>query len=176
MALTKDQKHQIVADVVNLLEESKMTVVANYTGTTVKAIQQLRRESRDSGTQIRVVKNRLVKQALKQTSNLKDVSVGELNGQLLYAFNPNDEAAPAQALAQFAKTNDTLKFIGAISSDGSMLSADDVKALANLPSKDQLRAQLVGTIQAPLSSFARVLSGNLQGVLYVLQARADNIN
>jgi large subunit ribosomal protein L10 len=175
MALTKDQKHDIVADVAELLSQSKMTVVASYAGTTVKAMQQLRRDSQEAGTQIRVVKNRLVIKALQQTDRLKGIDTSDLNGQLLYAFNANDEAAPAQALAQFAKTNDNLTFVGGITADGTMLSIDDVKALASLPSKDQLRAQLVGTIAAPLSSFVRVLSGNIQGVLYVLQARAETI-
>jgi large subunit ribosomal protein L10 len=176
MALTKDQKHSIVADVANLLDQSKMTVVAAYTGTPVKAMQQLRRDAQEGGTQIRVVKNRLVIKALRQNDRFKNVDTDNLIGQLLYAFNSQDEAAPAQALANFAKTNDSLAFVGAITADGNLLSVEDVKMLANLPTKDQLRGQLVGTIGAPLSSFVRVLSGNLQGVLFALNARAESIN
>jgi large subunit ribosomal protein L10 len=175
MALTKDEKNAIVSDVTSLLEASKLTVVASYTGTTVKAMQQLRRESHDNGTQVRVVKNRLVVKAIGQVDRLKATDTGALSGQLLYAFNTDDEVAPAQALAKFAKQNPSLQFIGAITVDGNFIGADDVKALASLPSKDQLRGQLVGTLAAPLTSFMRVLNGNLTGFLYALQARADAI-
>jgi large subunit ribosomal protein L10 len=175
MALTKDEKNAIVSDVTGLLESSKLTVVAQYTGTTVKAMQQLRRESRDNGTQVRVVKNRLVIKALGQVDRLKSTDTATLTGQLLYAFNADDEVAPAQTLAKFAKENPTLAFVGAISADGTFIGADDVKALAALLSKDQLRGQLVGTLAAPLTGFMRVLNGNLTGFLYTLQARADTI-
>jgi large subunit ribosomal protein L10 len=175
MALTKDEKNAIVSDVTSLLESSKLTVVAQYTGTTVKALQQLRRDSRDNGTQVRVVKNRLVIKALGQIDRLKDAETGALSGQLLYAFNADDEVAPAQILAKFAKENPTLAFVGAITADGNFIAADDVKALAALPSKDQLRGQLVGTLAAPLTGFMRILNGNLTGFMYVLQARGEAI-
>ncbi|MEK7152467.1 MAG: 50S ribosomal protein L10, partial [Patescibacteria group bacterium] len=102
MALTKQEKHDVVSEVSELLSSSKMTVVATYQGTTVKAIQQLRRDARDNGTKVRVVKNRLVIKALQANDTLKDVDVSALNGQLLYAFNSNDEVAPAQVLNNFA--------------------------------------------------------------------------
>lgn len=175
MALTKDEKNAIVSDVTSLLSASKLTVVASYTGTTVKAMQQLRRDGREGGTQVRVIKNRLVIKALGQVDHLKTADTSSLTGQLLYAFNADDEVAPAQILAKFAKENPSLAFVGAITNEGTFIGAEDVKALAALPSKDQLRGQLVGTLAAPLSSFVRVMSGNLQGVLYALQARADAI-
>jgi large subunit ribosomal protein L10 len=175
MALTKDEKNAIVSDVTGLLESSKLTVVATYTGTTVKALQQLRRTSRENGTQVRVVKNRLVIKALGQVDTLKGADTAALTGQLLYAFNADDEVAPAQTLAKFAKDNPNLAFVGAITADGNFIGADDVKVLAALPSKDQLRGQLVGTLAAPLTGFMRVLNGNLTGFLYALEARADAI-
>ncbi len=175
MALTKDKKTEIISETVNLLSSSKMTVIAAYPGTTVKAMQDLRRQGLETGTTIRVIKNRLVKQAMKQTENLKDTKDEFLNGQLLYAFNADDEVAPAQALANFAKMNPTLEFIGAITGDGQIVDADNVKVLASLPSRDQLRAQLVGTIAAPLSGFLNVLSGNVRGVLNVLLAHAEQM-
>lgn len=173
MALTKEKKHQVVAEMRQLLEDSKLTVVATYPGTNVKAMQNLRREARENGTIVKVVKNRLVKKALEQSEKLKDVSTDELKGQLLYALNDRDEVAPAQALSAFAKTNPSLEFVGAITPEGQFISRDDVKALADLPSKDQLRAQLAGTLAAPLSSFVSVLSGNIRGLINVLQARAE---
>ncbi len=175
MALSKDKKHEVVDEVKELLTISKLTVVAKYQGTTVKAMQALRAQARDSGTNVKVVKNRLVKKAIEQTEHLKDADTAALEGMLLYAFNSEDEVAPAQALANFAKTEPSIEFVGAYTLDGHFMSADDVKALASLPSKDQLRAMLVGTLAAPLSGFVNVLSGNVRGVLNVLNARAESL-
>ncbi len=175
MALTKAKKDEVVAEVGELLSSSKLTVVAAYQGTTVKALQTLRREARGNGTQVRVVKNRLVIKAIEGTDGFKQADTSALTGQLLYAFNSEDEVAPAQALAAFGKTNPTLQFVGAFAADGTFMGADDVKTLAALPSKEQLRGMLVGTIAAPLSGFVNVLNGNIRGVLNVLSARAEAI-
>jgi len=173
MALTKDKKHEVVEQVGKLLDESKMTVVAAYTGTSVQSLQQLRRQARQGGTDVKVIKNRLVAKALAENDKFKETDTAALKGQLLYAFNSQDEVAAAQALADFAKTNPSIVFAGAINADGLFLGADDVKALAGLPSKDQLRSMLVGTLSAPLSGFVSVMAGNVRGVLNVLSARAD---
>lgn len=176
MALTKDKKQAVISEVAELLQSSKLTVVAKYQGTGVKAMQKLRRDARDNGTRVKVVKNRLVKQALQNTDGLKDVDTTALEGMLLYAFNSEDEVAPAQSLHAFAKKNPTLEFVGAITDEGQFIEAGDVKALANLPSKEQLRGMLVGTISAPLSGFVGVMSGNVRGVLNVLNARSEAIS
>lgn len=174
MALSKDKKSEVVSDVTAALQSSKMTVVAKYQGTTVKAIQQLRRDSRENGTKLRVVKNRLVIKALQDVDTLKDVDTSELKGQLLYAFNGEDEVAPAQALAKFAKLNPTIEFVGAITAEGKFLSSDEVKALATLPSKNDLIAQVVATLTSPLNDVMGGLSGNLHGLLDGIEAKAAN--
>ncbi len=172
MALTKQEKSDVIAGIGELLKESKMTVVAKYQGTTVKALQQLRRDSRDNGTKVKVVKNRLVIQALKGIDAFKDIDTADFQGMLLYAFNSEDEVAPAQILAQFAKANPTIEFVGAISAEGKLLSADEVKALATLPSKDQLIAQVVATLLSPLHDVTNALSGNLHALLDGVEAKA----
>src|SRR5688572_29164047 len=136
MALNKVKKNEVVAEVSELLASSKLTVVAQYKGTTVKAIQALRKEAKDNGTKVSVIKNRLVIKALEASETLKSVDNSALKGQLLYAFNANDEVAPAQVLHTFAKTNPSIQFVGAITADGTFMNADDVKALAVLPSKN----------------------------------------
>ncbi len=176
MALSKDKKAEVVSEVAELLKDSKLTVVAKYPGTSVKSMQELRRSSRENGTKVLVVKNRLFKKAMEGDSRLRSVDASWLTGQLLYAFNSDDEVAPAQDLANFAKQEPQLEFVGGINADGQLLSADDIKMLASLPGKEQLRAQLVGTIAAPLSGFVNVLSGNIRGVLNVLEARAESIS
>jgi large subunit ribosomal protein L10 len=175
MALTKTKKDDVVAEVAALLATSKLTVAAKYQGTTVKAMQELRRNAKGNGTVVKVIKNRLVIKALQQSNTFKEASVSDLTNMLLYAFNAEDEVAPAQALAAFAKTNPTIEFVGAFTADGQFIDAEDVKALAALPSKEQLRGMLVGTIAAPLSGFVNVLAGNVRGVLNVLNARAESL-
>jgi large subunit ribosomal protein L10 len=174
MALTKDKKHEIVKEVADLLKESKMTVVAKYKGTGVKAMQQLRRDARDNGTKVKVVKNRLVMQALKSTDSLKDIDTSALEGMLLYAFNSEDEVAPAQSLHGFAKQNPSLEFVGAITAEGEFLGAEDVKALAVLPGKNQMIAGLINTLNAPVEGVISGLSGDLHGLLKGLSAKAAN--
>jgi large subunit ribosomal protein L10 len=172
MALTKQQKNDLVAEVSELLSSSKMTVVAEYKGTTVKAMQALRRQARDNGTKVKVVKNRLLIQAMKATDALKDTDASGLEGMLVYAFNAEDEVAPAQILAEFAKKNPTIKFVGAISAEGKFLAADEVKALASLPGKDQLIGQVLATLAAPLNDSINALSGNLHALLDGIEAKA----
>jgi large subunit ribosomal protein L10 len=165
MALTKPKKDEVVSEVAELLSSSKMTVVTKYEGTTVKALQQLRREARDTGTKVKVVKNRLVIKAVQQNKTLKDVDTSALEGMLLYAFNNEDEVAPAQAIAAFAKKNPTLQFVGAISGEGKFLSADEVKTLADLPSKEVMIGSVINTLLAPVNDTMNALSGNLHALL-----------
>ncbi len=172
MALTKNKKNEVVKEVSELLSSSKMTVVAAYQGTPVKAMQELRRSGRDNGTQLKVVKNRLVIKALQANDTLKDIDTTGLNGMLLYAFNSEDEVAPAQTLATFAKKQPTIEFVGAFSAEGKFLTADEVKALATLPSKNELIAQVIATLNAPLNDTVNGLSGNLHALLDGIEAKA----
>ena len=165
MALTKSEKDDVVAEVAELLSTSKMTVVAKFQGTTVKALQSLRKDAKATGTRVKVVKNRLVIKALQQNDALKSVDVSLLEGMLLYAFNAEDEVAPAQSLNTFAKANPTLEFVGAITAEGLFIDADSVKDLAGLPSKNQLIAQVVATLLSPVHDVTNALSGNLHALL-----------
>jgi len=165
MALTKSEKNDVVAEISDLLSTSKMTVVAKYQGTTVKAIQALRKEAKGNGTKVKVVKNRLVIKAIQANDTLKDADVSELTGMLLYAFNGEDEVAPAQILKNFAKANPTIEFVGAISGEGKFIDANDVKALADLPSKDQLIGQVIAQLLSPVHDITNALSGNLHALL-----------
>lgn len=172
MALTKQKKNEVVAEISELLSSSKMTIVAQYQGTTVKAIQTLRKDAKSNGTKVSVVKNRLIIKALEGSENLKNVDMSALKGQLLYAFNSSDEVAPASALATFARTNPSIQFVGAITADGKFISADEVKALAALPSKNDLIAQVLATLASPLNDVMNGLSGNLHALLDGIEAKA----
>lgn len=173
MAITRQKKETQVGELAELLANAKLTAFASYQGVSVKELQTLRRSAREAGVSIKVVKNRLVRVALSQTEALKNVETTALQGQLLYAISSEDEVAPAQVLAKFARTNEALQLLGGFDATGTLLNEQDIKSLADLPSKDQLRGMLVGTLAAPLSGFVNVLAGNVRGVLNVLNARAE---
>jgi len=173
MALTKEKKAAVVDEIKNLLASSKMTVVASYKGTAVKDMQTLRSQAKESNTIVKVVKNRLVIQALKQMDNLKGVQVDQLEGMLAYAFNQEDEIAPAQSLAAFAKTNPTLLFVGGITPEGKWLSADEITSLSALPSKPVLIASVVSLLGSPITSIVNSVGNQLPNILANLQARTN---
>lgn len=174
MALTKNAKQDVIQEVSDLLKTSKMTVVAKYEGTTVKAMQSLRRDAKANGTKVKVVKNRLVIQALKAADGFKDTDTSALEGMLLYAFNGDDEVAAAQVLNNFAKANPNLEFVGAIDAEGNFLDAESVKSLAKLPGKNQLLAGIVNLLNSPVRGVVGSLGGNLHGILQGLEAKAVN--
>lgn len=172
MALTKDKKQAVIDEVSSLLADSKMTVVAAYQGTPVKAMQSLRRSGRDNGTVLKVVKNRLVIKAIQGNDTLKNADTSALNGMLLYAFNNQDEVAPAKVLAEFAKDQPTIQFVGGISAEGKFVSAEEMKALSALPSKNELIASVVATLLSPVNDVTSGLSGNLHALLDGVEAKA----
>jgi large subunit ribosomal protein L10 len=165
MALKKSEKDSVVAEVAELFSTSKMTVIAQFQGTTVKALQTLRKDAKQNGTKVKVVKNRLVIKAIQQNDILKGADVSTLQGMLLYAFNSNDEVAAAADLNNFAKKNPTIQFVGGISADGLFVDAGNIKALAGLPSKNQLIAETIAMLLSPVHDITNALSGNLHALL-----------
>lgn len=173
MALSKDKKNEVVSELVDLINGAKMTVVAKYEGTTVKSMQELRAKAEENGTTVKVVKNRLVVKALAQTENHKEAPVDGLNGMLMYAFNSTDEVAPAQVIHAMTKNEPQLEFIGAFDASGNFLNAEEVKALAQLPSREQMIATVINTLQSPVRGVMSGLSGNLHGLLDAVAAKAS---
>lgn len=174
MAITKDKKHEQVAELTELFKTAKIAVTAKYTGLSVQDVQELRKAAREAGVVIKVVKNRLVRVALQQSDQYKDADTSSLTDQLLYAFSNNDEVAPAQVLAKFAKTHDHLKLVSGFS-EGNTLDTSVVNALASLPSKEQLRGQLVGVIAAPLTQLLGVMNGTQRGFTQVVAQHAEQL-
>lgn len=172
MAISRDKKQALVAEMSELLSNSKLTVFAQYQGLSVADVQELRRAAREVGVVIKVTKNRLVRVATQGIDTYKNVDTSSLEGQLLYAFSSEDEVAPAQVLNTFAKTHPELQFVGAFSGEGNNLSADEVKALAGLPSKNQLIAEVVAQLLSPVHDVSNALSGNLHTLLDGVEAKA----
>lgn len=173
MAISKDKKNELVADLTELLTNAKTTVYAKYQGLTVAELQDLRKAARESGVKIKVVKNRLVRVAMGQIAVYKDTDTTGLTGQLLYAVSDNDEVAPAKVLAEFAKAHKALELIGGFSDLGNSLSTDEVKSLAAMPSKNELVAQVVAQLLSPATDSVSSLTGGLPGIVSGLEAHAN---
>ena len=150
MAISRDKKQALVAELKQLLKEAKAVANATYAGVTVKDLQELRKLARENNVIIKVVKNRLVRVAMKEVDHLKDLDTTSLQGQLIYAFSTEDEVAAAQVLGKFAKTNPNMELVGAFMSDGTVMDTATVTTLADLPSKGQLIGQVVETLLSPL--------------------------
>jgi large subunit ribosomal protein L10 len=175
MAISRDKKNTLVAELADLFASAKGTAGAVYTGLTVADMQTLRRSAREAGVVIKVVKNRLVRVALKESEIYKNADTSLLVGQVVYAFSDSDEVAPAQVLSKFSKTHPDMKLVVGFDATGATLDTANVNALANLPSKDQLRGQLVGVLAAPLTQFLGVANAAQRGFAQVLSQRADQI-
>jgi len=167
---TKLQKEEIVKDLAGKLKASKAVVFSDYKGLRVKDMTMLRKELREAGIDIKVLKKTLISLALKDAGIELDVK--KLEGQIAIAISSGDEVAAAKIIAKAAKANENLKIIGGILGVKE-LSAAEVNALAKLPSKEELLAKLVGTLNAPVSGFVNVMAGNLRGLVNVLKAVAD---
>lgn len=174
MAISRDKKNELVAEFTELLTNAKTTAFATYQGLSVADIQVLRAQAREQGVVIKVVKNRLVRVVLTGIDAYKDIDSSSLTGQLLYAFSAEDEVAPAKILSEFAKKNDALVLAGGFSLEAGLLSADDVKALAALPSKSQLIAEVIAQLLSPVHDVTNALSGNLHALLDGVEAKATS--
>lgn len=175
MAISRDKKQALVAELAELFASAKGTAGAAYTGLGVADMQELRKIAREAGVSIKVVKNRLVRVALSQSEKHKDADTSLLTGQLVYAFSADDEVAPAQVLAKFAKTHSELQLIVGFDADGKTQDTATINALSQLPSKDQLRGQLVGVLAAPLTQFLGVANGAQRGFVQVLSQRSESL-
>ena len=174
MAISKDKKQQLVADLNEILSDAKMTVFAKYQGLSVSELQELRHLARENNVKVKVVKNRLVRVAMGEIAVYKDTDTSALEGQLLYAISNDDEVAPAQVLAKFAKEHQALELKGAFSAEGKSLNEQEVMELSKLPSKDQLIGQVVNMLTGTVNDVTNALSGNLHALLDGVADKATN--
>ena len=154
MSLNKSEKQTVVTDVAAQAARSQTLALAEYRGLTVAHLDVLRKQARDKGVYLHVLKNTLARRAVAGTPF--EVASESMVGPLIYGFS-EDAVAAAKVIADFAKGNDKL-VIKAGAYAGKALNADGVKALASIPSKEVLLSQLLGLMQSPISRFARVLA------------------
>ena len=147
-------KSELVSTLNDVFANTNVVVVAHYAGLTVADMQNLRAQMKQAGATVKVAKNRLAKIALEGT-DVASIS-GLLKGPTLIAYSSDPVAAPKVAVS-FAKANEKLVILGG-AMGATTLNVDGVKALAILPSLDELRAKLVGLIQAPATKIAQVVN------------------
>jgi large subunit ribosomal protein L10 len=154
LGLDLESKKAVVAEVSAHVAKAQAIVVAEYRGLEVENMTQLRREARKSGVYLRVLKNTLARRAVAGTPFEKLAE--KMTGPLIYGIS-DDPVATAKVLDTFAKGNDKL-VIRAGAMPNTLISAQEVKALASMPSREELIARLMGTMQAPIAQFARTLN------------------
>jgi len=150
--VNREEKTELLAELNGIFQGAESVVLAEYIGLTVAEAEALRKKIREAGASLRVTKNRIARLALKDTKfeGLADLFKGPV--VMAYASDP---IAACKACVQFAKENEKLVIMGGALSD-KMLTIDEIKNLASIPSMDELRAKLIGLLQAPASKVARV--------------------
>ncbi len=154
MSLNRNEKAAVVTDVAAQVARSQTLALAEYRGLTVEHLNALRKQARDKGVYLHVLKNTLARRAVAGTPF--EVASEAMVGPLIYGFS-EDAVAAAKVLADFSKGNDKL-VVKAGAYAGKALDANGVKALAAIPTKEVLLAQLAGLLKSPISRTARVLA------------------
>jgi len=170
MPKTREQKEKDLQELTDKLKEAKSVVFSDYRGTTVKDIDAFRRALAKENVFSKVYKMTLVRRALAANG----IDAGELDYKtpVILSLSVDEETAPARLIKNAGKDIKTISILSGLL-DKSVYSREQVLALADLPSKDQLRGMLVGTINAPVSGFVNVLAGNVRGLLNVFNAMAQ---
>jgi large subunit ribosomal protein L10 len=154
LSLNRNEKAAVVTDVGRQAARSQTLALAEYRGLTVEHLNKLRRDARDKGVYLHVLKNSLARRAVSGTPF--EVAQGAMVGPLIYGFS-EDAVAAAKVVADFAKGNDKLVVKGGAYA-GKMLDADGVKALAAIPSREVLIAQIAGLLKSPIQRLAMVMA------------------
>ena len=163
----RPEKAAKVAELKELLKAAKGIVFVNYSGLTVAEDTKLRSAMREAGVKYSVAKNTFIRIAAKEVGIEGLEPILEHNTAI--AVSPEDPVAAAKILNNFSKDHKALELKGGIL-DGKQISVDEVKALAALPSREELLAKMLGSMQAPISGLANVLQGTIRNFVYVLEA------
>lgn len=151
MSSVIEKKIQLVEEITDKFKTSKSTVVVDYRGLTVAEVTELRKQLRDAGVEFKVYKNTMTRRAVEaaELSGLADA----LTGPNAIAFSAEDVVAPAKILSEFAKKHEALEIKAGVI-EGNIATVEDVKALADLPSREGLLSMLLSVLQAPIRNLA----------------------
>jgi large subunit ribosomal protein L10 len=168
--LSLEEKKAIVAEVAEVAANASSLIAAEYRGLTVDQITSLRKESRNAGVYLRVVKNTLARRAIEDTEYacVSDLLVGPT----ILAFSQEDPAAAARVFKEFVKTNEKL-VVKSIALGGKLMEASQLETLATMPTRDQALGMLAGVLQAPIAKFVRTVAEPNNKLARVLAAVRD---
>ncbi len=167
MSSVMEMKKQVVQEIKEKIEKADSIVLVDYRGLNVEAVTDLRKQYSDAKVDYKVYKNTLMRFAFKE-AGLEDFNQ-YLTGPNAVAFSYEDPVISAKITNDFAKTHDELEIKAGIV-DGKVIDFEGVKALAELPSREVLIAQVLGGLNGPISGFANVLSGTMRSLVYALNA------
>jgi large subunit ribosomal protein L10 len=170
MALRLEDKKALVKEVNAVAGDSVTAVAAEYRGLSVAEMTELRKEARNAGVYLRVVKNTLARRAVEGTEF--ECMQQTLKGPILLAFAKDDPGAAARVIKNFAKEHNALQAVS-LSAGGQLLPASDLATLADLPTLDQARAMLLGVMMAPMTKLARTLAEPSAMLARTLSARSS---
>ncbi len=170
MPKTRQQKEATLIALSDQIQKSKSVVFANFQGLKVSESEELRAECREQGIGYVASKKTLLQRALTDAGI--ETNVDAFDGGIAVVFGGQDEVAPAQVIAKFAKTHEVVKIFGGVL-EGAFINSAKVTALSKLLSKDELLTKMVGSLNAPVLGFVTVLAGNLRGLVTVLSAIKD---
>lgn len=168
MAKTRQQKETEVKSLLAKVKTSKGGVFVSYEGLSVADLTNLRKELRAVGISFTMIKKRLLKLVLAQ-AKIATASLDLKDKNISVALSAVDEVMPARLISQYAQNHEGVELRGGIL-EKTLLDEDQVKALANIPGREELLAKLVGSLQSPVSGLVGVLSANLRQFVYVLNA------
>jgi large subunit ribosomal protein L10 len=172
LAITREKKETIVSDYLDKVRRSQAVIVTEYRGLTTKQVEALRRELRGCESELVVTKNTLLARVLTESGMPAPKPL--LSGPTAVAFCFGEVAAPAKALTKAVRDTKVLVLRGGLLGQ-SVIDEAGVQALTELPGREQLRAQVVGVLQGPLSAVVNVLAGPMRGFLTVLNARVQQL-
>jgi len=170
MALKLEDKKALVKEVNAVAGDSITAVAAEYRGLSVAEMTELRKQARDAGVYMRVVKNTLARRAVVGTEF--ECMQDSLTGPILLAFSKDDPGAAARVIKDFAKGHDALQAVS-LAVGGTVLPASDLDTLADLPTLDQARAMLLGVFMAPMSQLVRTLAEPSAMLARTMSARGE---
>jgi large subunit ribosomal protein L10 len=170
LAITKERKNELIAQYVEWVKNSRALVLTQYVGLTMKDIDSLRAKVRENGGEFHIIKNTLAKLAFEQAGY--SIQADQLEGSTAIVFAFTDAPATVKTVTEFTKNSDFLKIKGGFL-DKQALSAEGVRALAELPPLPIVRAQLLGTLLAPASKLVRTLAEPGRMIAAVIQAHAE---
>ncbi|RMG94690.1 MAG: 50S ribosomal protein L10 [Chloroflexi bacterium] len=171
MAISKARKEELVAQYTELINQSEAIILTEFSAMPVKVMEDLRGEVRKADGAFYVTKNTLLRLALEKAN--RPLPEDLLSGQTATGFALNEPPTLAKAIVNFAKDHEQVKIKGGLLGD-KVLTAEDVEALAKLPTLDELRAQIIGLINAPAQNIVSVVANGVRQVVNVIDAYAKS--